>query len=94
MKKRSLWAHRMLIEENATRIRSAMEEHDISLFDLAAKLKWSPARVLQWIDGSLAALNLDADKDGSLRELVEIGTALGKRWTDFQIVKALVKEPQ
>jgi len=87
-KPRSLWAHRMLIEEIATRIRSAMEERDVSLFELAAKLKWSPARALQWIDGSLAELNIDADKDGSLGELVEIGAALGKQWTNFQIVKA------
>lgn len=76
---RAPWPTRMLTEEIATRIRSAMEDKDMSIFDLSVKLNWAPARLLQWLDGSLADLDME-DENGSLRDLVQIGEALDMRW--------------
>jgi hypothetical protein len=77
---RSLWSHRMLTQQIATRILTAMELQNVTLFELADKLRWAPAKVLRWIDGSMAESNLDVAEDGTLRELVDIGLALGQRW--------------
>lgn len=75
------WSYRMLIEEIAIRVKEAMREKDIAIFELAAKLGWSPLKVLQWIDGSLSLIGEESQDDGSLRDLVDIGMALDKRWT-------------
>jgi len=75
---------RMLAQEIATRVRSAMENQDIDLFALAEKLNWAPARLLQWLDGSLAAI--DEENEGTLHDLVQLGQALQMRW-QWQIWK-------
>jgi hypothetical protein len=78
--RRSGWQVRMFAEQIAARILLAMEEGNVSLFQLAEKLDWSPARVLRWIDGTLLVGPEDVREDGTLRELVDIGLALGCRW--------------
>jgi ribosome-binding protein aMBF1 (putative translation factor) len=88
-KSRVPWATRMVFEEIATRVASAMEAKNMSLFELAEKLSWSPTKLLQWIDGSLAVpINFEDEETGTLRELVEIGRALGIQWDHIRTVYA------
>jgi hypothetical protein len=70
----------MIVEEIATRIRTGMKVKNVSLFELAAQLRWSPARLLRWIDGTLASEPTVDEDDGTLRDLVSIGQALNLRW--------------
>jgi hypothetical protein len=79
------WPVRMLIQEIAVRLRTAMEDQDIDLFMLAERLNWTPARLLQWIDGSLATL--DQEDAGTLRDLVQLGHVLQLQWC-WQLGKA------
>jgi predicted RNase H-like HicB family nuclease len=82
------WPMRMLLQEIATRVRLAMEDRDLDIFELAEKLNWTPARLLQWLDGSHA--EIDEEDEGTLRDLVQLGQALQMGWR-WKIGKAAAK---
>jgi transcriptional antiterminator len=79
------WEYKMLMERISILFLNDMKRKDVSLFELASRLEWTPQKLLQWLDGSMAR-SVEPDKDGTLGEFVRIAAALGSR-LEWEIVK-------